>query len=80
MIHHIVSGKGYYVVGSKTYTLTAGDNFLVYPLTEITYYADEYEPWEYYWVGFSGSDAASIISASEFSKEVPVFSVRKTAL
>lgn len=72
LIHHIVSGKGYYVVGSKTYMLTAGDTFLVYPLTEITYYADEYEPWEYYWVGFSGSDAASIISASEFSKEVPV--------
>lgn len=72
LIHHIVSGRGYYSVGGRTYALTAGDTFLVYPLTEITYHADKDEPWEYYWVGFSGSDAAAIIGATGFSKENPV--------
>ena len=62
----------YYTVGGQTFTLSAGDTFLVYPLTEITYHADQNEPWEYYWVGFSGSDAAAIIGATGFSKEKPV--------
>lgn len=72
LIHHVVSGRGFYIAGGKTYALSAGDTFLVYPLTEITYYADEKEPWEYYWVGFSGSDAAAIINATGFSKNSPV--------
>ena len=72
LIHHVVAGKGYYTVGGQTFTLSAGDTFLVYPLTEITYHADQNEPWEYYWVGFSGSDAAAIIGATGFSKEKPV--------
>lgn len=72
LIHHIVSGCGYYTAGGQTYALKAGDTFLIYPLTEITYHADEKDPWEYYWVGFSGSDAAAIIGATGFSKEAPV--------
>ena len=52
LIHHILSGKGYYSVGGKVYALSTGDTFLVYPQTEITYYADEKDPWEYAWVGF----------------------------
>ena len=74
LIHHIVSGCGYYTMGGRTYTLKAGDTFLIYPLTEITYHADDKDPWEYYWVGFSGSDAAAIIGATGFSKETPVLS------
>lgn len=76
LIHHIVSGCGYYTMGGRTYTLKAGDTFLIYPLTEITYHADDKDPWEYYWVGFSGSDAAAIIGATGFSKETPVLSGR----
>ena len=41
LIHHVVAGKGYYTVGGQTFTLSAGDTFLVYPLTEITYHADQ---------------------------------------
>lgn len=72
LIHHIVSGKGCYRIGPKKYELSAGDTFLVYPSTEITYYADGSDPWEYYWVGFNGSDAPSILNATDFSKSNPV--------
>ena len=76
LIHYIISGKGYYKVNNKTYTLVAGDTFLVYPNTEVIYYADENEPWEYAWVGFTGSDALLILQATDFSVTSPVISIR----
>lgn len=72
LIHHIVSGKGIYKVGSKTYEIGVGNTFLIYPNTEITYIADKEEPWEYYWVGFSGNDANVIINQTDFTKDNPV--------
>ena len=66
LIHYIISGKGTYQVNGTTYDLTAGDAFLVYPNTEIIYCADAEEPWEYAWVGFTGSDAAMILKATDF--------------
>ena len=72
LIHYIISGEGYYTTKGITHHLHAGDSFLVYPNTEVTYYADEKNPWEYAWVGFTGSDAAMILQATDFSKSSPV--------
>lgn len=72
LIHYVISGKGYYKIKNKTFTLIAGDTFLVYPNTEVVYYADETTPWEYAWVGFTGSDASTILKATDFTKETPV--------
>lgn len=74
LIHYIVSGKGYYEAANKCYHLKAGDLFLIYPDTQVIYYADQEEPWEYYWVGFSGSDAGLMIEATDLSKEHPYIS------
>ena len=72
LIHYIISGKGYYKTGNLVYALTAGSSFLVYPNTEVLYYADEADPWEYAWVGFTGSDASMILKATDFTPEKPV--------
>ena len=72
LIHYIISGKGYYKIKNTTFTLQAGDSFLVYPNTEVLYFADETDPWEYAWVGFTGSDASMILKATDFSTERPV--------
>ena len=71
LIHYIISGKGTYKIGGSIHTLKEGDAFLVYPNTEVVYQADETDPWEYAWVGFTGSDAAMILQATDFSKSVP---------
>lgn len=71
LIHYVISGAGSYRVGGKTYPLSAGDAFLVYPNTEVIYRADEKNPWEYAWVGFTGSDAAAILRATDFRPESP---------
>ena len=71
LLHYIVSGCGTYHYGEQTITLTAGDAFLVYPDSAITYRADENNPWEYYWVGFHGTEAHALIQNTAFSYEQP---------
>lgn len=70
-IHHILSGSGYYSTGKSSCRLGAGDTFILYPGVELQYQADSEEPWEYAWAGFMGSDAASIIRNTDFSKDRP---------
>ncbi len=72
LIHCVVSGRGAYVSGKRKYELGAGDLFLVYPYSEVTYRADDAEPWEYCWVGFSGTDAGAILESTDFTAENPV--------
>lgn len=74
LIHYVISGKGYYKVNQQTYELCAKDSFLVYPNTEVLYYAAADDPWEYAWVGFTGSDASMILKATDFSPEHPIIS------
>lgn len=74
LIHHIISGKGYYKTGDNIFELIAGNTFIIYPNTEVSYWADSENPWEYYWIGFDGSDAGLIIKNTDFSKENPVIS------
>lgn len=71
LIHYIMGGHGVYDVAGQKYDLSAGDCFLVYPNTEVTYRADEEDPWEYAWVGFSGSDAAMLLKATDFTRDTP---------
>lgn len=73
LIHYIHSGRGYYRTGGQTFLLTKGDAFLIYPDKKVCYYADENEPWEYYWVGFHGTDAISLIEKTDFSPQNPIF-------
>lgn len=78
LIHYIISGSGCYKLRGHTYELHAGDTFLVYPNTEVLYCADERDPWEYAWVGFTGSDASMILKATDFTPEKPF--IRDTPL
>lgn len=67
LIHYCVAGRGQYQCGGYSYAVEAGDAFLVLPDTEISYHADARDPWEYVWVGFSGTDAQSILQCTPFS-------------
>lgn len=71
LIHYVAKGKGRYEVNGQWVELSAGDCFLVYPKSIVTYQADEKDPWEYAWVGFTGSDAKLILQATDFSQESP---------
>ena len=78
IIHHVVSGRGYYTVNQNTYTIEEGDSFIIYPNTVVSYSADQEDPWEYYWVGFGGADVKGLISQTDFSKHHPVISTDRS--
>ena len=73
LLHYILSGKGTYKTGDKIYTLEAGQLFLAPPETTIYYRADEEDPWEYYWVGFSGPAAKILLAQMPFSRKKPIW-------
>ncbi|MGN1166908.1 MAG: AraC family transcriptional regulator [Lachnospiraceae bacterium] len=72
LIHHVLSGKGYFEICGKKYHLKMGDTFLIYPNMEACYRADEEDPWSYTWVGFDGTDALHLLNHTDFSEESPV--------
>lgn len=54
VIHYILSGKGTFKNQNNTYTVEAGQYFLLRP-GELTFYkADDVDPWHYIWIGFDG--------------------------
>ncbi len=54
LLHFVLSGKGVFIKDGKTYELSAGDFFFIYPDEVTTYIADQKDPWKYIWVGCTG--------------------------
>lgn len=73
LLHYIVSGQGNYEAEGRTFVLGPGDAFLARPDIPIYYRADREQPWEYYWVGFSGPAAPLLLAQTPFSRRTPVF-------
>lgn len=66
IIHYIVRGKGSFVCGGKTYALSAGQSFLIRPFTEICYFPDKNDPWEYTWIDFDGEEYVRLLKKIGF--------------
>ena len=72
LIHLVVSGKGIFEVGGRTWEVSEGDLFFARPSQLIRYTADEQQPWEYSWVGFNGACAHKLAAQLPFTDERPV--------
>lgn len=71
-LHYVVSGTGYYKAGKTTYTLTRGESFIIFPNTEVYYYPDSMDPWEYVWVDFKGAEALRLLSMTSLAPHSPI--------
>ncbi|KUP21713.1 AraC family transcriptional regulator [Paenibacillus sp. DMB5] len=71
-LHYIVSGKGYLKTDKTTYPLKAGESFIIFPHMEVYYYPDPRDPWEYYWIEFSGPEASRLLSMISIAPDHPV--------
>jgi len=77
LIHYIISGKGTYTVGDKTYHLKENDGFLIWP-GELTYYkADKDNPWQYVWIAFDGVKAKTYLSYANLDEKNLIFNYSK---
>jgi len=71
-LHYVISGKGFFETNNHTYSLKAGDSFLIFPYTEVCYYPDQEDPWEYIWVDFKGEEAKELLSFTSLIPQHPV--------
>ncbi len=75
LIHLVIKGCGTFILNNRSYPVKTGDAFLIYPNMPINYIADEKDPWEFWWVGFNGTDAGFLLGATRFSIKNPVITL-----
>lgn len=76
--HFVISGKGTYIADGKSYSLKAGEGFMIMPDVLITYTADEEDPWEYIYASFDGADAETLVRSAGLSRDNMIFSFEMT--
>lgn len=72
LIHFVESGCGTYTIENQTFSLQAGEAFLIYPDVLTYYEADSKNPWNYSWIAFDGHEVAYILEHCGFSRTHPV--------
>ena len=80
IIHYVDKGTGYFETGGKTYTLSEGDIFVIYPGEKICYYADTETPWTNGWINFVGKGAEVFLTRAGITKDSPTLSVKNEKL
>jgi hypothetical protein len=73
LFHFVVSGKGIFQINNKRYTLSSGMMFVIPPFTETYYEADSSDPWEYIWVGFTGTPPLKLNDYYDIPKALRIF-------
>lgn len=71
VLHVVRSGEGRLLLNGEEFTLGEGFAFVLRAHQEAWYEADHENPWNYFWVGFSGVDAETCVRKAGFPKERP---------
>lgn len=66
LIHFVENGTGIFEINKNTYKIEKGDLFVIPPLVQTYYEADQNNPWLYTWIGFE----TDIILPKSFSHPV----------
>ncbi|MBB1079265.1 AraC family transcriptional regulator [Limosilactobacillus sp. STM2_1] len=70
VIHYIQRGKGVFSSANhNTVSLQAGDVFILPKDVPCFYQADGEEPWQYFWIGFSGTKINTMLQGSSLAKK-----------
>jgi len=73
LIHYIHRGKGVFKVDGKKFELKRGEGFVIWPHLLSYYQADENNPWQYSWIGFTGLKAEDYLKEAGITKARPFF-------
>lgn len=75
VIHYVLTGKGCLHIDDFTFDLEAGNVFIL-PKDLITFYqADDTEPWDYIWVGLSGTKIEGYLKRSVLMEDFNICKV-----
>lgn len=62
-----LSGEGTLIVNGKAFIITEGSFFFLFPNIPHEYYGNT-DPWEVYWIAFSGTESEHLLSELNFHK------------
>lgn len=72
VIHYILNGKGQLNIDDFSFSLSAGDIFIL-PKNLVTFYqADKEDPWDYIWVGLSGIRIENYLKRSSLLEDFTI--------
>lgn len=78
VIHYILKGKGTLFIDDFSLDLKAGNIFIL-PKDQITFYqADKEEPWDYIWVGLSGTKTEGYLKRSTILEDYKIDDAEKS--
>ncbi len=67
VIHYLTKGYGTFKFNGKVFNLKQGDIFILLKGMQVEYVASIDDPWEYYWIGFSGSNANEYLNRTSIT-------------
>lgn len=70
LLHFVTEGKGVLKTPGGLCEVPAGGLFFIRPGELCRYTADQESPWEYYWVGFNGTEAHRMMGMTPFVEGV----------
>jgi len=76
ILHYVISGEGYF----NNHKVKQGQGFLIIPDLIHEYHSSKEKPWEYFWVIFSGNDAADICKKYINTNENNIFEFERCEL
>ena len=85
LFHYILSGAGTFLAEdargeTKTYSMKAGQGFVIFPGQITTYIADKEHPWEYVWLEFDGLRVKEALDTTTLSMASPVYHAASPSL
>ena len=75
VLHYIKDGSGIYVADGQQFHVKKNDVFIIFPESLTWYEASIKDPWEYWWIGFTGIDAPQLVAQTGALKKCPVVSI-----
>ena len=78
LFHYVLSGRGQLLSAdeegdTRTFSLEAGQGFLICPGLVNTYSADERSPWKYMWLEFDGLRAKDLLTNAGLTSRDPIY-------
>lgn len=76
IMHYVMTGEGFF----NAYKVKSGQGFLITPSMMHEYHSSKDRPWKYFWVIFSGEDAAAVCEKYISIDENNVFEFKSAEL
>jgi len=75
IIHYVVSGKGTLEYNNEKYSVHEGQFFVIFEGEPAKYYADDKDPWDYFWIAYDGiyMNQMKILKQYVFNADVNAF-------